>query len=217
MKNVHFLLLTVVFFVSNANSQSVKDLFTKSATPVYWLGIDFSHVKLIGEFAQFSEWGEAGAEAVRDKYFPAWNELIIREYTKYDVGTMIRKEDVSLKINAIAEVNKNAPIENMVDLSDPNYTEADIRSWVSRYPLENKEGLGVLFIAESLNKLREYGKYHIVVINMSTKEVLIHEVMKGRPGGIGLRNYWARSFCEVMNEIRDYRFREWKKKYGKRG
>jgi hypothetical protein len=65
--------------------------------------------------------------------------------------------------------------------------------------------------------LREYGKYHIVVISMSTKEVLIHEVMKGRPGGIGLRNYWARSFCEVMNEIRDYRFREWKKKYGKRG
>jgi hypothetical protein len=172
---------------------------------------------LIGEFAQFSEWGEAGAEVVRDKYFQAWNELIIKEYTKYDIGTMIRKEDVSLKINTIAEVNKNASIENMVDLSDPNYTEADIRSWVSRYPLEIKEGLGVLFIAESLNKLREYGKYHIVVISMSTKEVLIHEVMKGRPGGIGLRNYWARSFCEVMNEIRDYRFREWKKKYGKRG
>ena len=217
MKKSILLFLALFHLITTGYSQTIKDLFVKSPTPIYWLGIDFSHVKLIGEFSQFSEWGEAGAEVVRDKYFPAWNELIIKEYTKYDIGTMIRKEDVSLKINTIAEVNKNASIENMVDLSDPNYTEADIRSWVSRYPLEIKEGLGVLFIAESLNKLREYGKYHIVVISMSTKEVLIHEVMKGRPGGIGLRNYWARSFCEVMNEIRDYRFREWKKKYGKRG
>ena len=215
MKKVLFLAFSILFYASNANGQSVKDLFTKSATPIYWLGIDFSHVKLIGEFSQFSEWGEAGAEAIKNKYFPAWNELIIKEYTKYDIGTMIRKEDVNLKINTITEVNENAITEGMIDVSDPNYTEADIRSWVANYPYDVQEGLGILFIAESLNKLRDYGKYHVVVINLATKEVLLHEVLKGRSGGIGLRNYWARSYCEVMNEIRDYRYRDWKKKYGK--
>ncbi len=215
MKKSILLFLALFHLITTGYSQTIKDLFIKSPTPIYWLGIDFSHVKLIGEFSQFSEWGEAGAGIIKNKYFPAWNELIIKEYTKYDVGTMLRKENISLKIKTITAINENAPIEEMEDLSDPDYTDADIRAWVSGYNFDVKEGIGILFLAESLNKLREYGKYHVLAINMSTKEVLLHEVIKGKSGGFGLRNYWARSFCEVMNEIRDYRYRDWKKKYGK--
>lgn len=215
MKKSILLFLALFHLITTGYSQTIKDLFVKSPTPIYWLGIDFSHVKLIGEFSQFSEWGEAGAGIIKNRYFPAWNELIIKEYTKYDVGTMLRKENISLKIKPITAINEDASIEEMEDLSDPDYSDADIRAWVSGYNFDVKEGIGILFLAESLNKLREYGKYHVLAINMSTKEVLLHEVMKGKSGGIGLRNYWARSFCEVMNEIRDYRYRDWKKKYGK--
>ncbi len=215
MKKSILLFLALFHLITTGYSQTIKDLFVKSPTPIYWLGIDFSHVKLIGEFSQFSEWGEAGAGIIKNKYFPAWHELIIKEYTKYDVGTMLRKENISLKIKPITAINEDASIEEMEDLSDPDYSDADIRAWVSGYNFDVKEGIGILFLAESLNKLREYGKYHVLAINMSTKEVLLHEVIKGKSGGFGLRNYWARSFCEVMNEIRDYRYRDWKKKYGK--
>ena len=215
MKKSILLFLALFHLITTGYSQTINDLFVKSPTPIYWLGIDFSHVKLIGEFSQFSEWGEAGAGIIKNRYFPAWNELVIKEYTKYDVGTMFRKENISLKIKTITAINEDASIEEMEDLSDPDYTDADIRAWVSGYNFDVKEGIGILFLAESLNKLREYGKYHVLAINMSTKEVLLHEVIKGKSGGFGLRNYWARSFCEVMNEIRDYRYRDWKKKYGK--
>ena len=40
------------------NSQTVNDLFHESDVKITWLGIDFSHVKLIGDFAEFFEAGE---------------------------------------------------------------------------------------------------------------------------------------------------------------
>ena len=54
MKSLLVLILfSFVHFQSKA--QELKELFTKSETQVHWLGIDFSHVKLIGDFKQFGE------------------------------------------------------------------------------------------------------------------------------------------------------------------
>jgi len=47
----HFIII-LIFIISIAGiSQTAKDLFNPNDLKVYWLGIDFSHVKLIGDFS----------------------------------------------------------------------------------------------------------------------------------------------------------------------
>lgn len=214
MKKTFLLSLVIVMSTFSGRAQTVNDLFTKSTSKIYWLGIDFSHVKLIGDFAHFAEAGEAGPLTIKHKYFPAWNNLILTEYTKYDVGGMFRKESINFKTNAITKINAAASIEEMEDESEPYYKKEDIQNFIKGYDFEVKEGIGMLFVAESLNKYREKGKYHFVAINLATNEILLYEVFEGPASGIGLRNYWARSFYEVIIQIRDHKFREWKKEFG---
>lgn len=194
-------------------AQTVADLFTKSETEIYWLGIDFSHVKLIGDFSQFGESGSVGVITIRNKYFPGWNELVLNESTKYDVAGMFRKPEMKLDTDGITTINSNASVESMEEDAEPNYKKEDIQGFVKKYDFGVKAGIGVLFVAESLNKNRESGKYHFVALNLATNEILLHEVFEGKAGGFGLRNYWAHSYYDVIVEIRDSKYKAWKKQY----
>lgn len=201
--------LFIVPFLSNG--QNIEDLFQKSDTKVIWLGIDFSHVKLVGDFNHFAEWGTQGAASIRDNYFPAWNNLVYKEYKKYDVAGMLRKENMVLNTDYIYALNKKAPLEEMESKSDPGYTEEDIQKFIKKYDFNVNEGLGILLIAESMNKYKEYAKYHFVVINMKNNKILLHELFTTQAGGIGLRNYWARTFFNVIKQVREQSYFKWKK------
>ncbi len=197
----------------SVQGQNISDLFSKSDTKIYWLGIDYSHVKLIGDFTQFAEAGSVGAITIRNKYFSGWNDLILNETKKYDVVGMFRKPNIYFNTNGISTINSNASTENMEADAEPNYTNNDIQGFIRNYDFVVKEGIGLLFVAESLNKPTESGKYHFVAINLINNEVLLHDVFVGKAGGFGLRNYWARSYYEVINQIRDQKYRVWKKMY----
>ncbi len=209
-----FLLSIIVSLISfTGQTQSVTDLFTKSETKIYWLGIDFSHVKLIGDFTQFAEAGTVATTTIKAKYFTGWNDLILKEKEKYDIGGMMRKENIIFSIDGIAKINATTATEEMeADLS-PNYAKEDIQKFIKSYDFGQKEGIGLLLVAESLNKSRELAKYHFVAVNLATNAILLHEIFEEKPAGIGLRNYWARSFYEVIVEIRDKKYKSWKKEY----
>lgn len=210
--------LLLVAFALNLSSlmfgQTTADLFNASEHKVYWLGIDYSHVKLIGSFTQFAEAGETGPELIKNKYFPAWNALIENEYEKYNVGAMLRKEDLVINTAGIDKINAKTKLEDLEGDADPNYTAEQIQKFVKSYDFGIKEGIGVFFLAESLNKNKERGKYHFVAVNLSNKEVLMSEPLIGEAGGFGLRNYWAKSFFLVMDQIQSKKYKEWKKTYG---
>ena len=211
------ILLTALLFLFNlgANAQSIKDLFNPSSTPITWLGIDFSHVKLIGDFAQVAEAGQVGPIAMRDTYFPAWNGLFFSEAEKYNVKDMLRKENVVVNTSGLDGINASTPVEDMEGTQDPGYTKEDIQGFIRSYDFQTKEGLGVLMVAESLNKVHVLAIYHFIVVDLKNNEILLHEKISAAPGGIGIRNYWARSFYNVMMMIRDTKYKAWKKMYGK--
>jgi len=209
------ILIAALLFFGNVNAQSIKDLFNPSSTPITWLGIDFSHVKLIGDFAQVAEAGQVGPIAIRDMYFPGWNGLFYKEAEKYNVKEMLRKETVLINTTAIDAINASASIEGLEGTEDPEYTKEDIQGFVRNYKFNTSEGLGVFMVAESLNKNRVLATYHFIVIDLKNNEILLHEKMSAAPGGFGIRNYWARSFYNVMLNIRDNEFKAWKKMYGK--
>ncbi len=205
-----------VFLVSGfltGFAQTARDLFRESNVKISWLGIDFSHVKLIGDFSEFAGAGERSTAQIRDKYFPQWNYLVLAEQSKYDIKGMLRKGDIYYDIDMINELNSRAPLENMEAHNNPNYKPEDIERFIKEYNLEGKEGIGIVFIAECLNKFANEAYIHFVAIDMTTMSILIHERIRGVPRGIGLRNFWAGAVYNVIKDIRSKYYNIWRKRY----
>ena len=196
-------------------NQSIDDLFTKSDVRISWLGIDFSHVKLIGDFSEFSSAGSKSALQVRDEYFPKWNKLILDERNKYDIAKMMHKPEIYYDIDMVMDLNANADVEELTSYNEPKYTGDDIKKFIAKYTFGGREDIGVAFIAETLNKSEGNAYYHFVAINMKTGELLIHERIKSAPLGVGLRNYWAGSIYRVLREIEESYYYKWKRDWKK--
>lgn len=202
MKKI-IILLSLSFLISNSTfSQTINDLFdSKSEVKITWLGIDYSHVRLIGGFSQFNGSGENTAEDIQNKYFPAWNLFVFREADKYNIKKMLRKREVDINIDMVKELNEKADASEFNAHNAPNYSDEDIREFVNEYKLSNIKGLGVIFIAEYLNKDKAKALYHYIVINNATNEILLHEKLIESAGGFGVRNFWARSFYSAIKRI----------------
>ena len=208
-----YIVFTLVVMLLEVNAQTVNDFFKNNETKITWLGIDYSHVKLIGDFAQFSNAGKNNYIDIKQKYFPAWNNIILKEKQKYDVKGMINRSEISYNLHDIKILNENADVFGMEAYDNPNYTKEDIAKFVSEYKFTQAgEGIAILFIAEALNKNDNIAIYHFIAINVKTNEVLINERMSGKPGGFGVKNYWARSIYETINEIKR-NYMPWGNKY----
>lgn len=213
MSKLFSLIILCLFVQISLYGQDLSDLFKKSDTKITYLGIDYSHVKLIGTFSQFAEAGETGPILIKNKYFDGWNDLVLREQAKYDVKGIFRKENIDFQISDIHDQNMKAITEEMESSKTPNYTEDQIKNFVKEIKFSTKEGFGVMFLCESLNKNQNVGIFHFVIINLNTNEVLLQSKLEGKAAGIGLRNFWAKPIFEVIVQLRDKKYKEWKKQF----
>jgi len=202
--------LFLIAFTVIGYAQTAKDIFNPGYKNIRWLGIDFSHVKLIGDFSQFSGIGELSNRQIRDDYFVAWNKLIIAEPDKYDVKGMLRNQNMLYDIDMIRKVNSLTPLDSMESYNPPNYTIKDIEEFVSHYDTKNMEGIGILFLAESLDKSWEQGTFYFVALKLKTGEPLFIKKLSGEPRGFGMRNYWAGSVYNIIKEIKKVLYEGWK-------
>jgi len=209
MKNI-LLILLLLPLVYSATAQDAQDLFRPDVS-VTWLGIDYSHCKLIGNFAEFAEAGRKSTWQIRDSYFPKWNAIIMQEPAKYDVRGMLRRGDMGFDLEMITRINAQTPLAEMEVFTPVIYSEEDLRSFVNQYDLKDNKGIGIVFIAECLNKINNEAWYHFVAIDMGTGKVILHDRLSGQPKGVGLRNYWANSIHRVIRNIQEYYYWEWKK------
>lgn len=210
-----FITLFILLIAVVGNAQTAADLFKSDGPKVTWLGVDYSHVKLIGDFSEYGTSGDKSAVEIRDKFFSSWNNLILAEPKKYDIAGMLNKTDVTNDIAMIMKINNKADVEDMEVYDDPNYTLEDIKKFIAEYDTQGKDGIGVAFIAESMNKNSMEAYYHFVAINMNTKELLVHDRLLGKPMGFGLRNYWAGSIYSVIKDVKKSQYKKWKKQYAK--
>lgn len=213
MKKITFYIAFVFVLSVQLNAQTVEDIFKPNDIKVSWLGIDFSHVKLIGDFSQFFGTGMKNTNQIKDEYFIGWNTVVMNEPKRYDVKSMLRKGDIFYDPDMIMGINAKTPLETLESYNIPKYSQADIKGFVDSYDLAGKEGLGVLMIAEALNKNANEAYYHFIIINMKTKEILVEKRMMSVPSGFGLRNYWAASIYKVMKDIKNNQYPMWRKIY----
>jgi len=210
-------ILSIVCFIGASicsQAQTVQDIFGNPNYTVTWFGIDYSHSKIVGPVSQFGGKEPVTATEIRDRYYPEWNQLVLDEPEKFNVAKMIDRKSVLKDISMVKKLNAAVSLDSIEVSATPSYTREQIQDFVSAYPIENKSGIGLIFINECMNKSYGGAYYHVVFFNMETKKVLLQERIMGVVSGVGVRNYWATSYFNVMESVRNERYASWRKRYG---
>lgn len=203
----------VVILVALCNfsfSQSKADFFDNKDYPVTWLGIDFSRVKLVGRFNQFLFIGKKAPEMIGADYFNRWNQMVLDDPIKYNFKLMLRQNEVINDVSMITAVNAATNFDSLSKGVIPNYSLEDLQGFINQYPIENKTGFGFLMIAESLNKNQKSSFFHVVLINMATKEILFSQRIQEKPAGFGIENYWETAIGRTLSWVKGVHYNRWK-------
>ena len=191
-------------------SQTLKDVFSDSESPIVYLGIDFSKARLIGN---------GNPDDIRNHLYGSINELIVNEPKKFDLKEAFRKSNINHDFSAVTRNNSKVDLNEIISANSADFnhfTEADIATMVKALDLAGKEGIGLLFVMEAMRKLDKKGEAAIWVtlIDMKTKKVLMTERIESPTSmAIGFRNYWASAIKNLIDTIHKKKYKEWKSKY----
>lgn len=208
-KTILFACLLILSIKSNAQSM-VAELFSQEDMKYTWLGVDFSNVKVVGGMDALANWGEKGPGPFTTFYCDEWNKLFVREGEKYDIRGMLRIDRLGYNYKAITQINAEASIENMYRDREPDYTQEDIQGFIQDYDFGITDGIGIMYVAESMNKMSENMRIHLVAINLSNNNIMFSEMFETPVGGHGLVNYWARGMYEVVVQVKRKRYKAYR-------
>jgi hypothetical protein len=192
-------------------SQTLKEVFTNSESPLTYLGIDFSKTKLLDQ---------GNPSEIRDKYYVSINDLIVYESKKYDLKGAFNKSNIDHDLSAVSKKNAKADLNEIISSNSADFNRfkaSDITSMVNDLELSGKQGTGLLFVMEAMRKEEKHNAAAIWVtlIDMKTKKILMTERIESKViGGIGFRNYWASTIKSLIDHIEKDKYYEWKQKYG---
>jgi len=185
---------------------TLKDLF-KTDT-ITWYGIDYTRAVFKGPFPE-------------DKmtiFYHGWNQLMIDEQDKYDIGKALHKKVV---INDITDVEQRNNISQAIihkaTLGNDSLvvTRPELRDIITAYQSKQNHGFGVVFIAVQYNKKTDMGTHFIVIFDIASRKILLTQRYECSTleFGIGRRNYWAGSIYNTF-KVMPYYYKKWKKQYG---
>lgn len=204
------LLLVIFVAITAAQAQTRRDIFDPNAE-VTWLGLDLSRAKFIGDRERY------GSESDMRRLAESWNSIFLKEADKFNVARAIGRKTVKNEIDITTEHNQQLDLLNQyTDNADQagHMKLSDVGEVINDYDFNGMKGIGLMFIVESFSKLTEQASVWVTFVNMETKEVLLAEKLNGKPGGFGMRNYWANACNDVLNHIKAKDFPRWKNAYG---
>lgn len=179
--------LTLIFGL-NAFSQNREKALNESN--MTWYGVDFS----LAKFTMIID----DPEDIVDRYLDAINQLVPNEPEKYDLKEYFNKSEVTIDLNEVAERNSNINPDALVIDEKHEISLDDVKAVIKSYNTQDHSGMGLVFIAENLNKSSQTGSYYVCFFDNSTKEIIDARRMTGKATGFGIRNYWAGSVYNVM-------------------
>jgi hypothetical protein len=192
-------------------SQTLKDVFTNSESPLVYLGIDFSKTRVMDQ---------GNADDIRNRLYGSINQLVVDEFKKFEIKEAFRKSSVENYISAVSDKNGKANLSEIISNNSNDFNrlkEADIAAAVKGLDIKGKDGVGLVFVMEAMRKIDKKGDIAIWVtfIDLKSKKLLMTERMEVKAtGGFGFRNFWASAIKETIDDIDKKKFKEWKNTYG---
>ena len=202
-------LLIVLFFLTTTQlfaQNTMSSLFSGNAKLTF-LGLDFTQAKYVGRI------GFTDPSAIKNQHMVSWNNLIEAEPKKFSLQKAFKLKDdqYASKVEDMVKLNKSANVED--NITDDAYviTEDQVKKSVSKYSLSEKDGIGLVYVIESLSKTDEKLYAWVTFIDLSTKKVIYTEKVEGKAGGFGFRNYWAGGVFKINDAIDSKLYKKWSK------
>lgn len=187
-KLILFLFLSTSLFCFGQGKSALKDVQS-----IKFYGVDYSQVKVFGADESPLQFKDA---------FRRINELFITEAKKYNVGKQLKKEVTEISLDAVNQVNRNInESELMTTKTEYSLDKEQIKTAIEALPIQKTPGVGMVFVAQFLDKSKNRGTYEVVFFNTETKEIIEEWITEGKAGGFGLRNYWAGSIHSVLKKL----------------
>ncbi len=202
------LILSLILAPVFGFGQQTMNDFMNENCDVIWFGLDFSKARLIG-----SE-GFSDPVAIKEDYFRKWNHLMISEGDKYEWGKALLVTDLKYDYGVVDVVNDQVKVKSLVINKSYSIEESDVRAAVKAYTIQDyDDGIGVVIVVESFDKIREMAFGYITFFDVKTKEVLYFQKITGEPKGFGFRNYWAGAIFNWMKMTRGRVMKDIKKEF----
>lgn len=202
-KKIPMLLLSLLISAIST-AQTAKEIFNSADIPVTYLGIDFTRAKVIGKNTSDKEVMNAIASL---------NDIVAHDPKKYDIASAIQKTNVLNDLSFVGPRNKKVDA-GMIRSNTPSdlthLASTDIGALVKEYNFSGKKGIALLFVVDGMSNLAQMASVYVTFIDMGMKKVLFTERLMGKAGGFGQRNYWAKPFEDILNQIATSKYKEWK-------
>mgnify|MGYP001202656111 CR=1 FL=1 len=177
-----------------------------------FMGVDFSRVRLIGDHGHGSG-TNMPTDYIRDTYFNAYNEIILNETKKYDVEAATGGRKITYDFNSVVEINKTADTSSMkiITKTEPLDMEV-IRGMIKKYKTASTEQIGIVLIADQMNKYDKEAHYYVIFFDIQYREIVFGAYVKGSAGGFGYKNFWVNTIHEVLKSIKKKDWEYWESK-----
>lgn len=205
MKKILLVIIATFTLLIGKSQHTFADLFN-TEVKVNYLGMDFTQARFVGIE------GFTNPMMMQNKYIPSINGLIFSEPEKYSMRLPLRLTTARYNptVDYITKINSEAMIADHITMDGTfKLSEEDIQKQISSYEID-EEGLGFVMMVEKLNKLQEIAHVHLVFFDMKSKEVVYSEKVMATPMGFGWRNYWARAFYNITQDIQMKYYAKWR-------
>lgn len=181
----------------------------KSADKIVWYGFDVSNTKM-RDYDKFDE-----GQIIVEKHIPA----IIGEFgLRFDIKkfqSLLNGKNVIVDNQSIQDLYKKLDYRNFIVLHNRNLTIDTIKIIIKNYTLPQNDGIGVIFIGEMFNDVKDPIRYfsaYMTFFDIQSREVYLSTKVKGRPGSnFGFTKYWVNGMTEAL----DIYFSHFRKTYKK--
>jgi len=204
MKKYTFFITLLLVAVQASAQNTLSDLYSGKAKLTF-LGLDFTQAKYIGR-AGFTD-----PVAIKNQHMVSWNNLIEYEPKKFSMqdAFKLKPDQYQSKVADMIKLNESAEVKDNITEEAYTITEDQVKKSVSKYSLSEKDGIGLVYVVESLNKNAEKMYAWVTFIDLKTKKVLYTEKLEGSAAGFGFRNYWAGAVYKINKSIGSKYYKQW--------
>ncbi|MBN2668459.1 MAG: hypothetical protein JXR60_04445 [Bacteroidales bacterium] len=189
-----FLLLSLIIVLTKIYAQ---DQIFKSKQLTFY-GLDFTNAQFIGTF------GFNQKAKIQDFHFPDWNYMFEKERRKYNLSDAFRMKQINYDFSIVNK--RNSEFDIYEKISDEDFDtelgEEDIRPILKAYANPNHKGLGLLMVVESMSYFKNLAVVWLCFFDSETGDSYLIKRIRGEAGGLNFRNWWARSFYNVLESAK---------------
>lgn len=159
---------------------------------ITFYGVDFSQVSIVGDDAPDQQYLQA---------FRRINDLFVTEPKKYNIGKKLPVTISDYDFKVVADINAAIDLSEARSFQAALLNDETLADHIAQLPVTGN-GVGLIIVADCLDKIQETGYFHFVFFDQSTRAIVAKTCLSGKARGFGLRNHWARAMLNCMRVLR---------------